>query len=236
MVPLVVITKYFKKKRILATGVSSAGFSFGSVTCGLSLGYIIDLVGWRFTLAILAMLNIQSVVFIALLFDQIKPRAEVTTVEVILNEANEKFEVEVAKPKKSKCLAILSKLNFMDFSLLKNRSFSILVCATLPTMCGTMSFYALGPNRAFVQGVPKVYSSFISAAVGSCSFMGRIIAGIIGNRHVVNSAHHYSICVLIGAAMIALSTLAGPSLPLHLLFCALFGIFMGKFFNYLGIY
>ncbi|ELU03200.1 hypothetical protein CAPTEDRAFT_195597 [Capitella teleta] len=230
VVPLVVISKFFKKKRVLATSVSSAGFSFGSVVFGLSGGFIIESVGWRYTLALMAMLNVQGLVAVFLFFDQIQPRKQTMVIKVIPDETMP--EIEVKKAKKSACVSMMSKLNFMDVSLLKNRNFAVFALATLPTMSGTMAFYALGPNRAYIQGVSKVQSSFISAAVGSCSFIGRILSGVIGNRKIISSKLHFSLAVLAAGSIIALSTLAGAWLSLHMTFAAMFGIFFG---NYEGI-
>lgn len=216
VVPLVIITKYFKKKRVLATGASSAGFSFGSVLTGLTGGYIINLVGWRYTLAIMAMINIQCVVAIALMFN---------------SEEKGKSEEEEAGSQgccRKTCIKIVSSLNIMNFSVLKNRNFMIFAIATLPAMSGTYGFYALGPNRAYVQGIERVQSSFVSAAVGSCSFCGRIISGIVGNMHCMSSVVQYGSTVLIAGCLLMLSVNAGPWLSLHLVFGAIFGLFFGK--------
>ncbi|ELU03199.1 hypothetical protein CAPTEDRAFT_195596 [Capitella teleta] len=186
VVPIVVISKFFKKKRVLATSVSSGGFSFGPVIVGLTGGFIIQ--------------------------------NDTVTVTVI----------EVQKLQQPKCMSVMTKLNFVDVSLLKNRNFSVFTLAALPIMCGTIAFYALGPNRAYIQGVSKVQSSFISAAVGSFSIIGRILSGVIGNRKIISSKLHFSLAVLAAGSIIALSTLAGASLSLHITFAAIFGIFFGE--------
>ena len=241
--PLVVIAKYFKKKRVLATGMSSAGFSFGSFTFGLSAGYIIRALGWRHSLVVMATMNVQALVVAAWFFDHVTRKRPPHTLTVVCEETSvHKVNEAVVAPDThipvteihvqtaERCKKFCHAIAFMDVKLLRTKEFSIFAAATLPTMTGTMAFYMLGPNRAYVQGVDKVQSSFVSSAVGCCSFIGRILAGVVGNKRWICSVVHYSAAALLGGIMIALSALAGSSLPLHLTFAAMFGFCLGTLY------
>ena len=63
----VIVQHYFRGRRSLAVGLSSAGSGFGSFTYTLLFGYLLDRYDWRSCLILQAGLSLQCLIFGALL-------------------------------------------------------------------------------------------------------------------------------------------------------------------------
>ena len=61
-----IVQQYFDKKRTLVSGLTIAGFSFGSIIFPLLTRYSVDLLGWRGTLVLYSAITMQNVWLCAL--------------------------------------------------------------------------------------------------------------------------------------------------------------------------
>lgn len=231
-----IIQHYFKKRRIIANGICLAGFAAGTALFGMVSGIIIQEITWRNTLILLAALNVQILVASSFFFPKRLDQCitgndggnqkidveEVTVTVTNIEDADHGVEHE----NNSRCCDKVRHF-IIDFSIFRNIAFALYFTTFIPASSSTMSFLQLGPNRAYVQGIDRVSSNYVTTAIGSCSFFGRLFSGVIGNQKFIASHIHFGISACCAGVFVILSVLAKGSLALHLLFAGLFGFSMG---------
>ncbi|XP_062930493.1 monocarboxylate transporter 4-like [Mobula hypostoma] len=168
---LIMINRYFDKRRPLANGLTAAGSPV--FLCGLSpLGQILSKhYGWRGGFLILGGLLLNCCACAALM----RPLKASTKGQAKL-EGGKDTQVEKAKKKKTKLL---------DFSVFKDRGFVIYTIAASVMVFGLFVPPVFVVNYAKDLGVPDTDAAFLLSILGFVDIFARPLCGVIAGLKAV---------------------------------------------------
>ncbi|KAG0368900.1 major facilitator superfamily domain-containing protein [Gamsiella multidivaricata] len=231
-------SQWFKRRRGLATGVVVAGGGFGGLVISPVTTTLFSLIGYRWTVRTIAFLHLGIVIPAAFLF---KARVEsgrdrtrrlkheqqdreMTMTDVI---GGEKVAVAGALNNESQT-TLTPKKKMVDFSVLKEKRFFLLVCLSFFIANGYFNPYYFFPTYVQNHGASVSTASLLVGILNGSSAIGRVTMGLasdyIGDINVLLIS---SLCACL--SILVVWTLAGTSVPVMVVFCILYGFFSGSF-------
>ena len=217
---------YFDKRRSLASGVVTSGISAGVFIWPFLCRLLIDEYGWRGAMAILGGIQLQTLVYSALLrpMKAVTPKQEDIKLQVIQDTREEVTYLERhvdgntsdpsdkhvhqlttqnrKKPNiiKGLCSKTIHEL-FGGLGQYKNKLFFCLF-ATVIIQSGFITYYIMSPYRAATLGIDKSKAGILLSLYGGGSGALRILIGLLADRPWAN------LYVLMAAAGLCSGTLA----------------------------
>ncbi|XP_031628940.1 monocarboxylate transporter 14-like isoform X2 [Contarinia nasturtii] len=220
---IVSIGMNFEKYRSVATGIASAGTGCGTFLFSPLVAFFIEKFGWRKTMLILSGILLNCVIFGALfrpLKRSMRNQGEKCTNqhEIYTNHANtlhkeldrpENKKIEIASKAYCGCnLAEILKsiFKFMNFNLLKNPVFVLLMASSFVT---STFFYVpifLLPSYSSALGMKELGPSILMIT-GISNTLGRLFWGYVSNK-TSNRIWIYSTSLVICGIATALFTIS----------------------------
>jgi MFS family permease len=147
------VGQWFTKNRGLAVGVAVAGSGLGQFCMAQVVGTLIDSMGWRGALKILALIEIVGVTLCALLIKRRSP---------LIKEWSSK--------------------SHSSWNMLKDRNFSLIFWGGVLASLGMFVPFTYIPAYAMQYNLSKTQAVFILSFMGIASATGRITTGFLADR------------------------------------------------------
>lgn len=212
---LVIISKYFKKRRSMATGIVMLGQGGGVLILGPLLQTMIDAYGWKTTYLIMA----GVVPVLCLTGATYSPNVQ-------SDETLEEAHGSVAEEKRKGC--------YIDVSVWKEPKF-VAVCVS----ASIMMFGHYVPQIHLVRycediGITADAASRLFIYYGVASCVGRLVSGPLCDFEKVNTFYVYQVSELVVGTGILLITMATSYLHMAI-FIVIYGLCDGIFITTLNV-
>ena len=209
----VIVQQYFRKKRVLASGIALLGVSIGYIAGGPLTQFLLDMYGWRGTLIILAGLTLHNFL-IGFLFRALpqpkKTRAKChqrTDQQVIENHAVDHDERHYPSGAIQQLCKIFTD-RLCDFTIFKNPCYILYLVGTFMMAQGLTAFNTHTPSRAVVYGVDRDSAALLLSYGSVMALAARLVTSFVANMPCVNIIYLYSVGTILAGAVFILNSLA----------------------------
>ena len=216
VIPLSTVTRWFKKKRGLMTGIIKVGTGVGMFIMPFFITWLLKGYGWRISFTVLAVIIMVSVIFLG----QFLVRDPIRKAQFIDNETNRTSE---NSNKTEEGLTFKEAIRTQQLWTICAIFFIILLCVY------TILIHIV--QHAIDFGIPAAVAAGILATIGGVSISGRFLMGGAGDRIGEKSA--LLVCLLF--LLISLFWLQiAQTLWMFYLFAIFYGFAHGGFFSLLS--
>ena len=196
---IVTVTSWFDKRRALAVAIAVSGSGVGTFMFNPFITFLVEKVGLQKCYAVLAGIAMTGAFFGALL----KPSPN-QSCEPVKEKAQETTYVP-EKPKNTDEIVPRLKAwmkQAVDWKLFKSWSFlTYCVASFLGGIAAYVPYMYLADRAKEESGVHESDASWLMSIVGITNIVGRVIAGLLADRKVINSAVLYAVsCIVCGVA------------------------------------
>ncbi|KAF9191503.1 hypothetical protein BGZ51_007217 [Haplosporangium sp. Z 767] len=231
---------WFKKRRGFATGIAVAGGGFGGLVLSPVTTALFDKIGYRWTVRAIALLHLAILIPAAILF---KGRVESGRAKAkrLRREQldRESFMTEQEKQNGATALTLDTQMNssqitltpkkkLVDFSVMKEKRFLLLVALVFFTANGYYSPFYFFPTYAQKHGASVSTASLLVGILNGASAIGRVTMGLasdfIGD---INALLISSLFASLSILVVWMFT--GTSIPMMVAFCVIYGFFSGSY-------
>ncbi|KAK3826815.1 MAG: major facilitator superfamily domain-containing protein [Linnemannia elongata] len=225
-------SQWFKKRRGFATGIVVAGGGFGGLIISPVTTALFTKIGYRWTVRTMAIVHLVILIPASALFrarvESGKNRGKRLKQEQSAREAAATSEKELKELKDEAAGIPKPKRQVMDFTVLKEVRFLILVVLSFFVANGYFNPYYFFPTYAQKNGVSVSTASLLIGVLNGSSALGRVTMGLasdyIGD---INTLLISSLCASLSILVVWM--LAGTSVVMMTIFCVLYGFFSGSF-------
>ncbi|KAF9937301.1 hypothetical protein BGZ67_001394 [Mortierella alpina] len=233
-------SQWFKRRRGFATGIVVAGGGFGGLVISPITTVLFDKIGYSWTVRLMALVHLAVIIPAVFLFktriENGKARAkrlkrEHSDRELAMRDQEKRNEdaVMVVDVKMNESQATITENHSaMDFSVLKDRRFLLLIFSSFFVACGYYCPYFFISTYAQNRNASASTASLLVGILNGSSAVGRVSMGLasdyIGD---VNSLVISSLFASLSVLFIWVFT--GSSIPVMFVFCVLYGFFSGSF-------
>ncbi|XP_060112472.1 monocarboxylate transporter 13-like [Heteronotia binoei] len=204
------VSRYFEKRRTLATGLAVSGTGISSLAFSPLFQYLVDSYGWRGALMLVAAMSLNLVVSGALL----QPLA--------LEGGDPLPKGQATAAKRPATLA-----TFFSLELFSHTAFMSYTLAFVLVDTGYFVPYAHLVARAREVGCDEYQAAFIMSVVAVADLCGRIFAGWLADSRICGRLlHHLTLWTVLTGASLALLPL-GPGYTSLLALGLCYGFFAG---------
>ncbi|KAF9153842.1 hypothetical protein BG015_002510 [Linnemannia schmuckeri] len=225
-------SQWFKKRRGFATGIAVAGGGFGGLIISPVTTALFTKIGYRWTVRTMAIVHLVILIPASALFkarvESGKDRAKRLKQEQSARELAATSEKELQDLKDAAASVPKPKRQVMDFSVLKEVRFLILVVLSFFVANGYFNPYYFFPTYAQKNGVSVSTASLLIGILNGSSAIGRVSMGLasdyIGD---INTLLISSLCASLSILVVWM--FAGTSVVIMTIFCILYGFFSGSF-------
>ncbi|EDO46207.1 predicted protein [Nematostella vectensis] len=187
---LIISVDYFDKHLSLATGIVAAGCSIGTLVLAPTLQFLVEKLGWRYAVRILAM----SGVFIACAGFVYRP--------------HERRRETFSNDRATRSLNENKKCEFFDCSVLRNKAFILWIFTTSIAGFGYFIPHFFLVRYSEDLGIPPSTGSWLISYLGIASAVGRILFGKLSDICCIRNLHIYKACMLLSGLASALCSVA----------------------------
>jgi MFS transporter, OFA family, oxalate/formate antiporter len=213
VIPLSTVTRWFKKKRGMMSGIIKVGTGLGMVIMPFLITWLLNAYGWRISFAVLAVIITISVIFLG----QFLVREPILKAQFIDNtplpESRESNKIEEG-------LTFGQAIGTRQLWTICAMYFIILFCIY------TILIHIV--PHAIDLGIPAPVAAGILATVGGVSILGRFLMGGAGDK--IGEKTALMICLLFLLTGLVLLQIA-KTLWMFYLFAAIHGFAHGGFFS-----
>ncbi|XP_006009537.1 monocarboxylate transporter 13-like isoform X2 [Latimeria chalumnae] len=171
------VSRYFKRRRVLAVGMVLTGVGIGSFVLSLLFQVLIDTFAWRGTLHILSAVVLNLCVCGALL----RPIA----LQDDLRQPNDKRTINGNKG--LHCFRELTSI--FDFSLMKQRAFFVFCLATVMISMGYFMPYVHLVAHGSSLGLTKYEAAFVISLTSITDTVARLFSGWLADLKLLRTTH-----------------------------------------------
>ncbi|KAG0273575.1 hypothetical protein BGZ95_010617 [Linnemannia exigua] len=227
-------SQWFKKRRGFATGIVVAGGGFGGLIMSPVTTALFTKIGYRWTVRTMAIVHLVVLIPASALFKarvesgkdkDRRLKREQSDRELAATSEKERQELKDAA---SAAKASRPKRQVMDFSVLKEIRFLILVVLSFFVANGYFNPYYFFPTYAQKNGVSVSTASLLIGILNGSSAIGRVSMGLasdyIGD---INTLLISSLCACLSILVVWM--FAGTSVVMMTIFCIIYGFFSGSF-------
>ncbi|KAF9973767.1 hypothetical protein BGZ75_001041 [Mortierella antarctica] len=232
-------SQWFKRRRGFATGIAVAGGGFGGLVISPATTAMFDKIGYQWTVRVIALVHLAIVIPASVLF-----RARVETGRSRSKRLKrEQLDREQAMTKEQKQDAVIAaqehtkkenpssaapKKAAVDFSMLKDKHFALLVALSFFVANGYFNPYYFFPTYAQQNGASVTTASLLIGILNGSSAIGRVTMGMASD-HIGDINTLLISCLLASLSILVVWMFAGTSIPIMAVFCILYGFFSGSF-------
>ncbi|KAF9538086.1 hypothetical protein EC957_007250 [Mortierella hygrophila] len=225
-------SQWFKKRRGFATGIAVAGGGFGGLVISPVTTALFAKIGYRWTVRTMAIVHLVIIIPASALFrgrvESGKDRAKRLKQGQSARESAATSEKELQELKDAAARIPKSKRQIIDFSVLKEVRFLILVAASFFVANGYFNPYYYFPTYAQKNGASVSTASLLIGILNGSSALGRVSMGLasdyIGD---INTLFISTLCASLSILIVWM--LAGTSVVMMTIFCIIYGFFSGSF-------
>ncbi|ELU02437.1 hypothetical protein CAPTEDRAFT_198032 [Capitella teleta] len=165
----VIVHQYHRKRRALASGLSTVGMSLASFSFPVIMRLTIQSFGWRASLVLTAAIHVQMVAAAMMFMPNPDLRVKLTPRHPdktgTMDDALETDKKEVNAQEADESNEPSKKCN-VDFSIFRNPAFLLYLFGTPLALCGASVFIGFALQRAVYQGIEPVHASFVLSSFG----------------------------------------------------------------------
>ena len=216
VIPLSTVTRWFKKKRGMMTGIIKVGTGVGMFVLPFFITWLLRDYGWRISFKVLGGIIMVSVIFLG----QFLVRDPVQKAQFIDNETSRKSENSTGT---EEGLSFNEAIHTRQLWTICAIFFIILLCVF------TIVIHIV--QHAIDLGIPSAVAAGILATIGGVSISGRFLMGGAGDKLGEKTALLVCLFFLLTALFWLLIT---KTLWLFYLFAAFYGFAHGGFFSLLS--
>ncbi|KAF9285146.1 hypothetical protein BGZ68_004131 [Mortierella alpina] len=229
-------SQWFKRRRGFATGIAVAGGGFGGLVISPATTAMFDKIGYQWTIRVIALVHLAIVVPASVLF---KARVE-TGRSRSKRLKREQLDREQAMTEEQKQNAVIAqehmkeipsaapKKKAVDFSMLKDKHFALLVALSFFVANGYFNPYYFFPTYAQQNGASVSTASLLIGILNGSSAIGRVTMGLASD-HIGDINTLLISCLMASLSILVVWMFAGTSIPIMAVFCVLYGFFSGSF-------
>jgi MFS family permease len=212
VVPTMVLSKFFHKKRGLTVGWSSVGVSVGQAILIPIIASFIPVWGWRASIRVLALTVLLVTSIIGYLFIRENPESIGLAPDGgdMVNELQDEFEY---------------KFDWSPREAIKTRDFKLIALSYFFAVGGIISILTFVVPHMIHIGIPPFQASIAFGIIGVMSAIGSFIFGLISDRYGRKLTILITTCGISAAFFIA--TLIPANLTLLFGWAILYGISYG---------
>ncbi len=198
---------YFKERRALANGLALSGVGLGNLILPPVMTYLLELYGLSGTLLVFAGLSLNVCVAGALL----RPISAYTR--------GRKKSLSPSKTESHGCSLrdLLGVITTLEWSLLKRPRFLLYGMALYFYMSGYPTFFVILPPHAEQEGYSSVKIGYIVSLTGLAELLGRLIAGLCSDFHIIRTRIIIISGLLLGSLTSALTPTASSYISLSVI-------------------
>lgn len=182
---LTIISKYFLVKRPLANGLAMAGSPVFLCCLAPVNQYLLVTFGWRGSFLILGGLILNCCVAGALMRPVTQP------CQPSPSESEKKVEEQPNNNTKINLSWIKNVVNFLDFSVFKDRGFVIYLIGNVMMIFGVYAPFVFLSNYAVSQGVDEYSAAFLLSIMGFVDMFIRPTTGLIASSKWIRPRIQY---------------------------------------------
>ncbi|XP_064620289.1 monocarboxylate transporter 12-like [Lineus longissimus] len=209
---VIIVGYYFDKHRILATGFAMSGISAGIFFYPPIAQWLIEIVGWRSSLVIMAGFPLQAI-YLAMLMKPVKAKV---MAKLMRRERKQKGYVTQANQKDIRA----------HIEILQKKKFLVLLLVYLLVTFGISAVFYHMIAFAQTQGFKGQEASMLFSTIGIANLGGRLFYSAIGQhpKVPVNWAHFVSF--VIAGLVTPMCALIQGSYAGFIIFAIIFGFFV----------
>ena len=213
VIPLSTVTRWFKKKRGLMTGIIKVGTGVGMLIMPFFITWLLKGYGWRISFTVLAVIITVSVIFLS----QFLVRDPIRKAQLIDNE-NSNTSGNLNKTEEG--------LNFQE-AIRTRQLWTICAIYFIILFCAyTILIHIV--QHAIDLGIPAAVAAGVLATVGGVSISGRIVMGEAGDK--IGEKPALVVCLLFLLTALCWLQIAN-TLWMFYLFAIFYGFAHGGFFS-----
>ena len=190
----VIVQHHFSHNRALASGLAMLGFSIGNIVGPRITEQLLEAYGWKGTLLIMAGLMANRAP-IGLTF---WPPKKIRTSYKQNSDSENKSE--------KSCRSTVTDV--VDFSLFKNKAFSLFCLGSMMEMFYITAFINHLPSYAVHKGHSLEQAAFLSSLIFISNTSVRLVVSFVSNLKCVNKVVQYAMGCLVGSGAIMIMLLA----------------------------
>ena len=218
------------------TGISLVGYSAASIMWTPLFGLLISWLGWRGAIATHACLAVHAVILGAtyrpLPLVQNDKTCENTSggEDDILHIGKTPFNNQGSAQSLAANFNINNKVwccRFWSYPILSNQYYILYTTGNILVTFGFITMYIQSPSRGIFKGLDKTEASFLPAAIGACSMIGRITSSFIAGHDCVDRMLWFSVVTSVGGVVACVSFLGGDFIS-SMAFCGIYGFTAGN--------
>ncbi|KAF9977422.1 hypothetical protein BGZ73_006049 [Actinomortierella ambigua] len=215
-------SQWFKKRRGLATGITAAGGGVGGLILSPVIVALLERIGYRWTLSVMALIHLVILVPAAALFrcrvenGKERRRRLEREKEAMTEEAREILEAKES----------IKKYKVLDFSVMREAKFLLLFSAIVSMAFGyTVPLFYL-PTYARLNGISVSTSSLLVGILNGSSGFGRLLMGMASDY--VGDVNSMVVSMFLSSVGVLAMWVFAKSLPVLVIFCVFYGFWSGS--------
>lgn len=195
---LVIVQRYFNKRRGFAGGIAILGLSAGTLVSPPLINLAINYYGWRGA----TLLQAGVILHTLILASAFRPVPKGKTSQHLKKDNENLNDKRIS----SRCFLCGVRPHtppgsIIDWSLFKEASFMLFCFGSLCQFGGVMSYFQHLVSRAVFDGVPQDKAVILPVIMGIFTVCNRILFSLIIDLKCINRILFYSMGVFIGAAV-----------------------------------
>ncbi|CAO3571432.1 unnamed protein product [Mortierella alpina] len=229
-------SQWFKRRRGFATGIAVAGGGFGGLVISPATTAMFDKIGYRWTVQVIALVHLAIVIPASVLFkarvetgrsrSKRMKREQLDREQTMTEEEKENAVITQEQMKESPTAP--TKKKAVDFSMLKDKHFALLVALAFFVANGYFNPYYFFPTYAQKNGASVSTASLLIGILNGSSAIGRVTMGLASD-HIGDINTLLISCLFASLSILVVWMFAGTSIPIMAVFCILYGFFSGSF-------
>ncbi|KAF9561930.1 hypothetical protein EC968_005424 [Mortierella alpina] len=229
-------SQWFKRRRGFATGIAVAGGGFGGLVISPATTAMFDKIGYQWTVRVIALVHLAIVIPASILFKarvesgrsrSKRLKREQLDRENAVTEEQKKSTV-TAQEQMKETPSAPPKKKAVDFSMLKDKHFALLVALSFFVANGYFNPYYFFPTYAQLNKASVSTASLLIGILNGSSAVGRVTMGLASD-HIGDINTLLISCLLASLSILVVWMFAGTSIPIMAVFCILYGFFSGSF-------
>ncbi|KAF9579970.1 hypothetical protein BGW38_003559 [Lunasporangiospora selenospora] len=239
-------SQWFNKRRGFATGITVAGGGVGGLIMSPLSTALFNSIGYQWTVRVTALIHLVVLIPVAYLFRSRIESGRGRKLRKKLEDADRELKIatnnntsnlhsdEKTDESSERGLEVQPlekeppRQKLLDFSVLKDRKFFVLVCIGFFTTMGYFNPYYYLPTYVRNRGISTETGALLVGLLNGASAIGRVSMGIASD-HIGDINTLFISTLLSSLSVLLIWMFAGSSVAVIAIFCFVYGFFSGSF-------